>query len=215
MRTIPGMGLLLVGSGLYWILSSRLISSFTVLSPGLFQSTIEQNVIMAVGIVSAAAGLWIIDCDLEMVCRLAKSRHGYIFVLPISLVALDVYSTMINLYLNSQAIELNPFVASAIQYGAVAMLPFLLSYIALSQGVALLMLSVGRALFGESFSTRFLPFALVCGVSSFGPFSNMLGMAVGFGTIGYVLGGIGSAMIGTFVYRSLRNITALRPFMLD
>ena len=199
MRAIPGAGLLLIGSGLYWILSSRLISSFTVLAPGLFQSPIEENLILAVGIVSAAAGLWIIDVDLEMVCHLAKSRQGYIFVLPISLVAVDLYSTLISLYLNSQATELNPFVASAIQYGSAVMLPFLLSYLALSQGVALMMLTVGRMLFGESLSTRFLPFALVCGVSSFGPFSNVLGMAVGFGAIGYALGGICSAAMGTLV----------------
>ena len=170
---------------------------------------------MAVGIVSSAAGLWIINVDLETVRRLAGSRHGYIFVLPISLVAFDIYSTLISLSLNSQAMELNPFVASSIQYGATVMLPFILSYLALSQGLALMMLTVGRALFEESLSTRFLPFALVCGVSAFGPLSNTLGMAVGFGTIGYTLGGIGSAALATLVYRSLRSATTLRPATID
>ncbi len=56
-RIPPGASLLLIGSGLYWILSSQLISSFTVLTPGLFQADeLGGSLITVVGVVSATAG---------------------------------------------------------------------------------------------------------------------------------------------------------------
>jgi len=63
-RIPPGASLLLIGSGLYWILSSQLISSFTVLTPGLFQAdALGASLITVVGIISATAGLWIVRLD--------------------------------------------------------------------------------------------------------------------------------------------------------
>ena len=204
MRPIPGTSLLLLGSGLYWILSSRLISSFTVLSPGLFQSSpLDQNLITTVGVISAAVGLWTIDNDLTLFSRLAEKANGYLYTIPIMLVNLDVYSTVFSLSLNSQATELNPFVASAIQYGSAALVPFLVSYLALSQGVALLMVATGKSLFGTQGVNKFLPFSLICGVSSFGALSNIAGIVLGFGTsLSYTVGAIGSITLVALVLRS-------------
>ena len=129
---------------------------------------------------------------------------GYLYAIPIALVSLDVYSTVFSLSLNSQATELNPFVASAIQYGSTALVPFLVSYLALSQGVALLMIATGSSLFGTRRANRFLPFSLICGVSSFGAFSNIAGILIGFGTsLNYVVGAIGSTVLAALVLRSL------------
>lgn len=213
MRTMPGISLLLLGSGLYWILSSRLISSFTVLSPGLFQSSpFDQNLITVVGVISTAVGLWTVDHDLALFSRLTAKAKGYIYTLPIVLVNLDIFSTVFSLSVSSQVTELNPFVASAIQYGAIALAPFLVSYLALSQGLALLMIGTGKLLFGAQSPNKFLPFAIICGVSSFGPFSNITGILIGVGSaVSYVLGGLASAVLAGFVLRSLAGITALRP----
>ena len=210
---MPGTSLLLLGSGLYWILSSHLISSFTVLSPGLFQSSpFDQNMITTVGVISTAIGLWTIDNDLALFSRLAMQVNGYLYTIPIVLVNLDICSTLFSLSLNPQATELNPFVASAIQYGPLALGPFLVSYLALSQGVALLMLATGSRLFGNHSANRFLPFTMICGISSFGPFSNIAGMLIGFGTsLSYDLGAIGSIVLASLALRSLTGITALRP----
>jgi hypothetical protein len=213
LRPVPGTGLLFLGSGLYWILSSRLISSFTVLSPGLFQSSpFDQTLITTVGVISTAIGLWTIDNDLTLFSRLTMKAKGYLYTIPIVLVNLDIYSTVLSLSLNSQVTELNPFVASTIQYGSVALVPFLISYLALSQGLALLMIGTGTRLFGKYSSNKFLPFAIICGVSSFGPLSNFTGILLGFGTsLSYVLGVLGSIVLAALVFRSLTGITALRP----
>ncbi len=65
-RIPAGSSLLLIGSGLYWILSSQLISSFTVLTPGLFQTNpLGGSLITVVGIISAIMGLWIVQVDLD------------------------------------------------------------------------------------------------------------------------------------------------------
>src|SRR6266487_1407656 len=65
-RIPPGVSLLLIGSGLYWILSSQLISSFTVLTPGLFQdNTLGGSLITVVGTISAAMGLSIVRVDID------------------------------------------------------------------------------------------------------------------------------------------------------
>ncbi|HYY91388.1 MAG TPA: hypothetical protein VE955_05310 [Candidatus Dormibacteraeota bacterium] len=211
MRIPPGVSLLLIGSGIYWILSSQLISSFTVLLPGLFESqSFGQALVMVVGVVSVAAGLWIVGIDIEEFLRLTTIRNGFVFVFPITFVALDLYTTLINLASNSQSVELNPFVSSAIQYGTVAVVPFLVSYIALSQGLALLMLKMGRALFGSSAQRSILPFAMICAASSFGPLSNLIGIAVGFVNLTiYLVAGVSSSLLGFTVYRLQENTTAL------
>jgi len=204
-RTIRGISLILLGSGIYWILSAQLISSFTVLSPGLFQSSpVGQSLITAMGIISVIAGLWSIGGDLNFFCNLASKTNGYLYTIPIMLVAADIYSTLFSLSLNSQATELNPFVASAVQYGSTALVPFLASYLALSQGTGLLMITTGKKLFGDACSVRFLPFAIVCGVSAFGPFSNIIGILLGYGTLlSFALGAIGSLAMSAQVFRLL------------
>ncbi|MBO0887792.1 hypothetical protein J2P12_01685, partial [Candidatus Bathyarchaeota archaeon] len=124
--------------------------------------------------------------------------------------ATDLYSTLINLSSNAQSVELNPFVSSALQYGTTALVPFLVSYIALSQGLALLMLETGRALFGVSTRMSILPFAMICAASSFGSFSNIIGVALGFVTLAvYLVAGVGSSALAFIVFRLQDNATAL------
>jgi len=131
----------LIGSGLYWILSSQLISSFTVLTPGLFQADeLGGSLITVVGVVSATVGLWIVKVDFDELRNLFSRVDGWIFTVPLALVAADVYLTLIVLSTNSQIVELNPFVSSAIGIGAAALIPFIISYLALSQGLGLFML---------------------------------------------------------------------------
>jgi len=201
-RIPPGASLLLIGSGLYWILSSQLISSFTVLTPGLFQgSELGASLIAIVGIVSATLGLWIVNVDFDELRSLFSRRDGWIFTVPLSLVAADVYLTLIVLSTNPQIVELNPFVSSAIGIGASALIPFIISYLALSQGLGLLMLRVGSYLFGPLKSYRYLPFVLICGAAGFGPASNLvlfLDPNVGVGA--YVIGALGCAMLSTILF---------------
>ncbi len=205
-RTPPGLALILVGSGLYWILSSRLISSFTALAPGLLESVpYGMSIVAVVGVIALACGLWIIHLDFHELQRLFARNDGWVFVTPIILVASDVYLTLFALSLSSQIIELNPFVASAVGFGASALVPFVLSYIALSEGLVLLMLRIGDWLFAESI-TRFLPFALICGAASFGPFSNLLGLAFGYVTsFVYMLGLMTAGLLSALVYRTLTS----------
>ena len=212
MRVFPGFSFLLIGSGLYWILSSQLIFSFTVLFPYQFESSpVLQEVITSVGIVSLTAGLWLIDVDLKFLSRLLAGTRGAIFALPIVFATIDVYSTMISLSFSSQAIELNPLVASVIQNGLVAMVPYVLSYFALSQGAALFLLAVGKLLFPASSSLQFLPFAMVCGAASFGPFNNLSGLGNGFGSIaGLLIGSASSICLTISVFVVLRGATPLR-----
>lgn len=212
MRGLPGLSLLLIGSGLYWLLSSQLISSFTVLAPYLFQSMTSGNtVITMVGIISLSAGLWIVDFDIAEIKRLFSSRNGWVFVVPMVFAASDIYSTLISLSINPRSVELNPFVAAAIQYGPFALVPFVISYFALSQGLALLMLRTGQWLFTESSKARFLPFALVCSVSAFGPFSNLIGVGVRYDTgFVYPLAAIASAALCIVVFSVSTNSTGLR-----
>ena len=201
-RIPPGASLLLIGSGLYWILSSQLISSFTVLTPGLFQgSELGASLIAIVGIVSATLGLWIVNVDFDELRSLFSRRDGWIFTVPLALVAADVYLTLIVLSTNPQIVELNPFVSSAIRIGASALIPFIISYLALSQGLGLLMLRVGSYLFGPLKSYRYLPFVLICGAAGFGPASNLvlfLDPNVGVGA--YVIGALGCAMLSTILF---------------
>ena len=217
MQIPPGVSLLLIGCGLYWVLSSQLISSFTVLTPGGFQSLPSgQILITIVGILSLVAGLWTVNKDLNEFRNLANSPMGHIYVLPVAFVSLDLCSTLASLSLSSSTIELNPFVSSAIQYGFAAIAPFLISYLALSQGLAILMLRVGVWLFGESGWMRLLPFALICAVSSFGPFSNMLGLVLGYeGLLVYGVAGLTSGVVSVEVCKVLRTTIPLRPSVLS
>jgi hypothetical protein len=217
LRGLPGLSLLLIGSGLYWLLSSQLISSFTVLAPGLFQYTTTGNVgVTIVGTLSISAGLWIVDFDITEIKPLLSERVGWVFVFPLMFAALDIYSTLISLSINPRTVELNPFVAAAIQYGPAAIVPFMISYFALSQGLALLMLRTGQWLFTEASRASFLPFALICSASAFGPFSNLIGMRIEYDTgIVYLLASIASAGLCILVFSISRNSTVLRTTVLE
>ena len=132
-------------------------------------------------------GLWIIPIDLEELSRLFSRNDGWIFVIPIELVVADIYLTLIGLSQGNW--ELNPFVASAVQIGPWAVVPFVVSYMALSEGLALGMLSIGKWLFGVVRQSRFVPFALICGAASFGPLSNTELLAFpGAGPVSYFVG---------------------------
>ena len=201
-RIPPGVSLLLIGSGLYWILSSQLISSFTVLSPGLFQANaLGASLITIVGIVSATVGLWIVRIDVEELVGLFARRDGWIFTVPLALVAADVYLTLIVLSTNFQIVELNPFVSSAIAIGATALVPFIISYLALSQGLGLFMLRIGSYLFGPLKSSRYLPFVSICGAAAFGPASNLvLLLDPNAGLTSYVFGALGSTVLSVNLF---------------
>src|SRR5438128_3535991 len=207
-RIPPGASLLLIGSGLYWILSSQLISSFTVLTPGLFQTNeLGTSFITIIGIVSATVGLWIVKVDFDELRSLFSPRDGWIFTVPLALVAADVYLTLIVLSTNSQIVELNPFVSSAIGIGAAALIPFIVSYLALSQGLGLFMLRVGSYLFGPLKSYRYLPFVLICGVAGFGPASNLvLFLDPNVGVSAYVIGALGCAMLSTILFTRVEKL---------
>lgn len=171
MKIPPGTGLLLVGSGLYWVLSGPLIGWFSVLNPTqIHLSQTGLTLLLVTGIACLVLGLWILPTDLEELSNLFSRNDGWIFIIPIGLVVADTYLTLIGLSQGNW--ELNPFVASAVQVGPWAVVPFVVSYLALSEGLALGMLSVGKWLFGVMRPSRFMPFALTCGAASFGPLSN-------------------------------------------
>src|SRR5438128_11120878 len=201
-RIPPGASLLLIGSGLYWILSSQLISSFTVLTPGFFQTNeLGTSFITIIGIVSATVGLWIVKVDFDELRTLFSRPDGWIFTVPLALVSADVYLTLIVLSTNSQIVELNPFVSSAIGIGASALIPFIISYLALSQGLGLLMLRVGSYLFGPLKSWRYLPVVCICGAATFGPASNLvLLLDPTAGLVAYLLGSLACAMLSTILF---------------
>src|SRR6266571_2500857 len=207
-RIPPGASFLLIGSGLYWILSSELISSFTVLTPGQFQTdALGTLFITVVGIISTAVGLWIVHVDFDELRNLFSRRDGWIFTVPLGLVAADVYLTLIVLSTSSQIVELNPFVSSAIAIGAAALVPFIVSYLALSQGLGLFMLRVGAYLFGPLRSYRYLPFVLICGVAGFGPASNLvLLLDPSAGLVAYFLGALGCAMLSLTLFARIEKL---------
>src|SRR5213593_4484618 len=206
-RIPPGASLLLIGSGLYWILSSQLISSFTVLTPGLFQGNeLGASLIAIVGIVSATLGLWIVNVDFDELRSLFSRRDGWIFTVPLALVAADVYLTLIVLSTSSQIVELNPFVSSAIAIGAAALIPFIISYLALSQGLGLFMLRIGSYLFGPLKSYRYLPFVSICGAAAFGPTSNLaLLIYPTAGLVAYLMGALGCVMLPMFLFTKIKK----------
>src|SRR5437879_12654314 len=128
------------------------------------------TLVLVTGIACLVVGLWIIPTDFQELYKLFSRNDGWIFTIPIALVVADIYLTLIGLSEGNW--ELNPFVASAVQIGPWAVVPFVVSYLALSEGLALGMLSVGKWLFGVARPSRFMPFALICGAASFGPVSN-------------------------------------------
>ena len=207
-RIPPGASLLLIGSGLYWILSSQLISSFTVLAPGFFQADeLGASLITIVGIISAALGIWIVQVDFAELRGLFSRRDGWIFTVPLALVAADVYLTLSVLSTNSQIIELNPFVSSAIETGATALIPFIISYLALSQGLGLLMLRVGSYLFGPLKSYRYLPFVSICGAAAFGPASNLiLLLDPNAGLAAYSFGALGCVVLSLILFTKVEKL---------
>ena len=160
------------GSGLYWVLSGPLIGWFSVLNPTeIHLSQMGLTLVLVTGIACLVVGLWIIPTDFQELYKLFSRNDGWIFTIPIGLVVADIYLTLIGLSAGNW--ELNPFVASAVQIGPWAVVPFVVSYLALSEGLALGMLSVGKWLFGVVRPSKFMPFALTCGAASFGPLSNM------------------------------------------
>jgi len=207
-RIPPGASLLLIGSGLYWILSSQLISSFTVLTPGLFRDNeLGASLIAIVGIVSTTLGLWIVNVDFDELRSLFSRRDGWIFTVPLALVAADVYLTLIVLSTNPLIVELNPFVSSAIGIGASALIPFIISYLALSQGLGLLMLRLGSYLFGPLKSYRYLPFVSICGAAGFGPASNLvLFLDPNVGVAAYVIGALGCVMLSAVLFTLVEKV---------
>jgi hypothetical protein len=207
-RIPPGFSLLLIGTGLYWILSSQLISSFTVLTPGLLQTNASGRLLITIiGVASVAMGLWIVQVDFDELCILLSRRDGWIFMIPIALATSDVYLTLIVLSTSSQVVELNPLVSSAIGIGVIAVVPFIVSYMALTQGLGLFMLRFGRYLFGRSSFSEYLPFVLICGVAAFGPASNLvLLIAINAGLARNVLASLGCAVLALVLFKRIDRL---------
>jgi hypothetical protein len=149
------------------------------------------TLVLITGIACLVVGLWIIPTDLQELYKLFSRNDGWMFTIPIVLVVADICLTLIGLSVGNW--ELNPFVASAVQIGPWAVVPFVVSYIALSEGLALGMLSAGKWLFGVMRPSRFMPFALTCGAASFGPLNNAVLLAFpkegpGVSVVGTVIG---------------------------
>jgi len=163
------------------------------------------SLILIVGIACLVLGLWIIPTDLQELHKLFSRNDGWIFTIPVSLVVADVYLTLIGLSAGNW--ELNPFVASAVQVGPWAVVPFVVSYMALSEGLALGMLTVGKSLFGALRPSRFMPFAITCGAASFGPLGNTtLLVFPGTGSASYFAGTVvGAVALSVGIYAHLRK----------
>jgi hypothetical protein len=205
----PGPGLLLIGSGLYWVLSGPLIGWFSVLNPAqIHLSQTGITLILVTGIACLVVGFWIIPTDFEELSKLFSRNDGWIFIIPIALVVADIYLTLIGLSQGDW--ELNPFVASAVQIGPWAVVPFVVSYMALSEGLALAMLTVGKWLFGVARTSEYMPFALICGAASFGPISNAELLAFpGAGSGNYSVGiTIGMITLSVGIYLHFRRMRA-------
>ena len=157
---------------MYWVLAGPLIGWFSVLNPLQIQlSQLGLTMILVTGICCLVLGIWNIPIDLASVYELFSRDDGWIFTVPIILAVTDIFLTLIGLAKGNW--ELNPYVASAIQIGPWAVVPFLVSYMALSEGLALVVLSVGRKLSGADRTLGYMPFALVCGAASIGPANNI------------------------------------------
>lgn len=205
MRIPDGVALILTGSGIYWVLSSQLIASFSVLTPGLFQTNSQGILLVLItGVISTAAGLWVVQGDLERLHEILNRREGWLFTTPILLAVIDISLTLVGLRASSGIVELNPFVASAIQAGEASLLPFTICYVLMSQGLALLMLEWGRRLFVRTPSLAYLPFCLVCGSAALGPFSNIALITISnVGSLAFLLGIAGAVALSALVYYGL------------
>ncbi len=202
MRIPDGVALLLTGSGIYWVLSSQLIASFSVLTPGLFQTNSQGILLVLItGVVSSAAGLWSIQGDLESLQEMFNRQEGWLFTTPILLAVTDISITLVGLRTSPGIVELNPFVASAIEAGATSLLPFTICYILMSEGLALLMLDLGQGLFVRTPTLVHLPFCIVCGSAALGPFSNIALITIPeLGPLALLLGILGAAALSVLVY---------------
>lgn len=209
MKIPVGSGLLLIGSGLYWVLAGPLIGWFSVLNPLEIQlSQIGLTMILVTGVCCLVLGLWIIPSDLASLYELFSRSDGWIFTVPIALAVVDIFLTLIGLSQGNW--ELNPFVASAVQIGPWAVVPFLASYIALSEGLALWMISLGKALFTPSTALSSLPFVLVCGAASFGPISNLILLATpAFSQLSYSIGAAVTIGLSLGLYQHFRRLFSL------
>ncbi len=178
MKLPSGLCLLMAGSGLYWILSSQLIASFTVITPGVFSSNPSAVLfVLIVGTMATTAGLWNINGDLDQLTNLLNRRDGYLYLMPLLLSTGDTAITLIGLSGSRAIVELNPLVASAVQAGPAVFAAFTISYLALSAGLTLLMLHAGQVLF-PSRPWRFLSLGFICGAASFGFLNNLIVMAL-------------------------------------
>lgn len=210
-----GISLIVTGSGIYWILSSQLIGSFTVLMPNMFgQSGSGNTLIMIVGILFSAIGLGTINHDMHEALQLFERQDGWVFTLPILLASMDILVTTIGLA-TAQTRELNPLIASALAAGGISIGAFFVSYVILAEGLALLMLNLGKALFGTDSVMRYVAFAMVCGVAGFGPFTDITILTIG-PTLGlYVLfGSISSVVLSTGLVAHFRRILQTAPIII-
>ena len=199
MKLPSGLSLLMVGSGLYWILSSQLIASFTVITPGVFSSDPGAVLlVLIVGIMATTTGLWNINGDLDQMVNLLRRGDGYLYLIPLLLSSGDIAVTLIGLSGSGEIVELNPLVASAVKAGPTVFATFAISYLALSAGLTLLMLHAGHVLF-PSRPWRFLSFSFICGAASFGFLNNLIVLAFpeffGYAALG--------AFFGAFLLGSL------------
>ncbi len=200
-----GIGLLTVGSGIYWILSSQLIGSPTALAPRILNAS-TTFLLLIVGVACVVGGIPVLVRDAQVLRLLFERADGWLFTIPMSLAAADLELTLIGLS-TGKTVELNAFVSATTTAGPIEILLFLLSYLGLSEGLGLLMLGLGRKLCGSSTGQRYMPYALVCGVAGFGPFSDL--SLIIFGSvvplIGYVSGIVGSSLLSFGTYSRLRQ----------
>lgn len=183
-----------------------MIASFTALAPELWRGTMLGTTLVLVGgIVASVTGLWTVHVDFHELSKLLSRNEGWLFTIPLALVSSDVCLTMIGLSANTSVMELNPFVANAVQAGRAAIVAFIVSYMALSEGLALATIPLGRFLFSSKNSLRFLPYSLVCAAASFGSFSNIaLLTGLRYAWTAALVGVTGAAFFGALIYLHFR-----------
>ena len=160
--------------------------------------------ILTLGIVTLAIGLSIISNDIQQLSDLFNRRDGWIFMLPIIFASLDVCLSVAGPE-TGRVIELNPFIASAILSGTPAVFSFYISYIAMSEGLALMMIGLGKSLFAVKGPNVYLGFGITCGIAAFGPLNNILLLLTGPVTGLYLYGASGSAVVSTVIFLHLRK----------
>ena len=157
------------------------------------------------GVVSSAAGFWIIDGDLNFASKLLNETEGWVYLIPIFLVAGDLSLTMTGLSSSRSVVELNPLVSMVLRQGSSALVPFVISYMALSEGLAFFMLYLGNRLFPTR-SARFIPIAAICGAASFGMGSNIALLVLpGFSLPAFTGGAAATLLIAAFVFVFLKK----------